>query len=156
MKVRWLHVVPVPRTQDDQTNTLVLCLSELVTYCTEKQNTITFWIQHKTRAWLSDVKRRGVIVTGLAQLVERRTHHCMIVTGLAQLVERRTHHCMIVTGLAQLVERRTHHCMTSVTEFEPREGHKKTVWFFSESNVVLTSCRCAQPPCDYVRIRMIM
>ena len=43
--------------------------------------------------------------------------------------------------------------------FEPRlrQEHKKNVWdFFRVKNTVLTRCRCAQPPCAYRRMRLIM
>ena len=38
--------------------------------------------------------------------------------------------------------------------FESRQEHKKKLCVFPSQNVVLTRCRCAQPPCIHARTRM--
>ena len=56
---------------------------------------------------------------------------------------------------AQLVERRTRD--PKIRGSNPVRSSLQDIFMsFSESkNIVLTRCRCAQPPCVYARIRMI-
>ena len=58
-------------------------------------------------------------------------------------------------GVAQLVERRTRDPMTGGSNPACVRSTTKICESFSESNVVLTRCRCAQPPCVHARKRMI-
>ena len=56
-------------------------------------------------------------------------------------------------GVAQVVERWTRDPKTLGSN--PVMITRKMYEGFSESKIVLTLCRCAQPPCVYSRIRMI-
>ena len=56
-------------------------------------------------------------------------------------------------GVAQLVERRTQDLKDRGSN--PIRSTITICEFFSDKNVVLTRCRCAQPPCVYSRTRMI-
>ena len=56
-------------------------------------------------------------------------------------------------GVAQLVERRTRDPKDRGSN--PVRGTRKNCEFFRVRNIVLTRCRCVQPPCVYAHTRMI-
>ena len=56
-------------------------------------------------------------------------------------------------GVAELVEHRTQNPKDEGSN--PAQSARKMYEFFRVTNVLLTRCRCAQPPCVYARTRTI-
>ena len=70
-----------------------------------------------------------------------------------------TSHICVGDGVVQLVERRNLNRNPKIGGSNPASVRSTRIIyesFFRFKNVVLTRCRCAQPPCVYARIRMIM